>query len=77
MPPGPQETQVPQVTLMPQDPFIKGDITNVDLMDALMNLTQHMTVQAHVVNNHFVAQENQGDRPNLMLVLSPLEFGIS
>ena len=29
-----------------------------------MNLTQLMTTQAHVVNNHFMAQANQGDRPH-------------
>ena len=77
MPPGPQETQVPQVTLMPQAPFTEEDMTNTELTATLMNMNQLMTAQAHVVNNHFVAQENQGDRPNLMLVLSPLEFGIS
>ena len=30
-----------------------------------MNLTQLMTDQDHVVNNHFVGQANQGDIPEL------------
>ena len=63
----PQELHVPQVFPMPQDPFVEGDMTNAELRDALMNLTQLMTAQAQVVNNHFVAQANQGfeSQPNV------------
>ena len=63
MHPEPQELHVPQVFPMPQDPFVEGDMTNAELRDALMNLTQLMTAQSHVVNNHLVGQANQGDRP--------------
>ena len=38
-------------------------MTNEGLRAALMNLTQLMTAQSHVVNNHLVGQANQGDRP--------------
>ena len=62
-PPEPQEPQVTQVPPMPQDLFAKRDMTNAELRDALMNLTQLMASQAHVVNNHFVAQSNQGVGP--------------
>ena len=48
---------------MPLAPLIEGDMTNAELRDALMNVTQLMTAQAQVVNNHFVAQANLGDRP--------------
>ena len=52
---------------MTQDPFVEGDMTNSEFRDALMNLTQLMTAQAQVVNNHFVAQANQGfeSQPNV------------
>ena len=44
---------------MTQSPFVEGDMTNVELRSVLMNLTQLMTTQVDVVNNHFVAQANQ------------------
>ena len=53
----------PQVPPMPQAAFIEGDMTNAELGANLMNLIQLMTTQAHVVNNHFVAQANQGVGP--------------
>ena len=59
----PPETQEPQVPFMTETPFVEGDMTNVELRAALMNLTQLMTAQSHVVNNHLVGQANQGDRP--------------
>ena len=55
-----------QVTLDPheyQSPFVEGYMNNVALTDALMNMTQLMTDQSHVVNNHFVGQGNKEDRP--------------
>ena len=63
VPPEPQEPEVPQVPPMPQGPqfrFVEGDMTNAKLRDDLMNLTQLIMAQSHVVNNHFVAQANQG-----------------
>ena len=57
----PLETQDPQVPQMPstsegpQSPLFKGDMTNTELRDALINLTQLVMAQDHVVNNHFVA----------------------
>ena len=38
-------------------------MTNAEFRANLMNLTQLMMAQAHVINNHFVSQANQGDRP--------------
>ena len=49
---------------MPQAPFVEGDMTNAGLRAALMNLTQRVTTQSHVVNNHFVAQTKQGVGPH-------------
>ena len=48
---------------MPQDPFVEGDMTNAEFRAALMNLTQLLTAQFHVVNNHFIDQSNQGVGP--------------
>lgn len=53
----------PQVPPMPQAAFIEGDMTNAELGANLMNLIQLMTTQAHVVNNHFVAQANKEGVP--------------
>ena len=47
---------------MPRAPFVEGNMTG-ELRDALMNFTQLMTIEAHVVKNHFVAQANQGGLP--------------
>ena len=58
MPLEPQEPQVPQMPPMPQAPFVEGDITHAELRAALINLTQLMTAQAHVINNHFLAKSN-------------------
>ena len=52
----PQEPQVPQVPPIPQSPFVEGNITNMELRDALMNFPK-------LVNNHFVAQANHGVGP--------------
>ena len=38
-------------------------MTNAELRAALMNMKKLVMDQAHVVNNHFVVQANQGDRP--------------
>ena len=48
---------------MPHARFVQRDMTNVEFRASLMNLTQLMTAQAHVVNNHFVAHTNRLDRP--------------
>ncbi|TMW97730.1 hypothetical protein EJD97_005070 [Solanum chilense] len=53
----------PQVPTIRQAPFVEGDMTNADLRPAVMNLTQLIMAQAHVVNNHFVTQDNQGVGP--------------
>ena len=45
---------------MPQSPFVESDMSDGELSAAIINLTQLMTAQAHVVNNHIVAQANQG-----------------
>ena len=39
IPPKPQGPQEPQVSPVPQAPFVEGDMTNVELRDAVMNLT--------------------------------------
>ena len=64
MPPEPQDPQEPQLPSMPQDDFVWGDITNVYMRSALMNLTQLITAQAHVVNNYFVTPANQRVGPH-------------
>ena len=38
-------------------------MTNADLWAALMNLTQIMMSQGHVINNHIIAQDKQGVGP--------------
>lgn len=48
---------------LPITSFIERDLTNGEFRAALMNLTQLMTYQVRVVNNHFVAQTNQGLGP--------------
>ncbi|TMW84182.1 hypothetical protein EJD97_025668 [Solanum chilense] len=61
-----QEHQVPpkpQVSLMPRATFVERDMTNEELRDTLMNLTQLMTAKHHVVNNHFGSQANEGVGP--------------
>ena len=63
MPPEPQEHQVPQVSLMPLYFFDEGDMTNEEFSSSLMNLTQLMTAQTHVINYHFISQDNQGVGP--------------
>ena len=63
VPPEPQEPQVPQVPLRSHSPFVEEDMTNAELRASLMNFTQLMTAQAHVVNNNFVAQDNQRYSP--------------
>ena len=66
MPPEPKEPQVPQMLPILQAHFVEGHMTNAELRPALMNFTQLMTAQDHVINNHFVAQANQevGPQPN-------------
>ena len=59
----PPDSQGPQVPPMPQAPFFEGYMTNAELQAALTNLTQLMTAEDHVVNNHLVGQANQGYRP--------------
>ena len=59
----PLEPQDPQVPPMRQAPFVEGDMTNAEFRANLMNLTQLMMAQAHVRNNHFVAQDNKGVDP--------------
>ena len=49
------EPQEPQVTHMPQYPFVEEDMTNAELRASLMNFTQLMTAQAQVITNHLVA----------------------
>ena len=61
---------------MPQPHFVEGDMTNGELQVAIMNLTELMIFKAHVVIHHFVSQAYQRVDPNLMLVLSLLEFTI-
>ena len=63
----PSEPQGPQMPPITQALFLEGDMTKAELKDALINLTQLMTAQAQVVNNHFVAQANQGfeSQPNV------------
>ena len=56
----PQVSLKPQVPPLSQDPFVEGDMTKEDLRASLMNLTKLMMAQAHVVNNNFVSQANQG-----------------
>lgn len=60
---GPKDLKFHQA---PQAPFIEGDMTNLELKEALMNLTQPVMVQAQFVSNKIVAQVNQGDNLNLM-----------
>ena len=60
VPPEPHELQLPP---MPQALFVEGHMTNVESRSDLINLTQLMMTQAYIVNNHFVGQANQGDRP--------------
>ena len=43
--------------------FVEGDMTNLELWDALIKIIQLMMTNDHVFNNHFVGQANQGDRP--------------
>ena len=57
------EVQDYKVTPIPQDPLVEGYITNAELRAALKNLTQLMTTQVNVNNNHFVAQADQGVGP--------------
>ena len=52
-PKGPQGPQIPTMSQALQAHFIEGDMTNVELRDALMNLTQLMRAQAQVFTNHF------------------------
>ena len=63
VPPEPHVFQVPQVPSIPQGPFVERDMTNAKLRTALINLTQLVTAQDHVLNNHFDCQANQGEWP--------------
>ena len=54
---------MPQMPPMGQAPFVEGDMTNAELRASVMNLTELMTAQAHVFNNHFIVQANQGVGP--------------
>ena len=58
VPPEPKEPLVPQMLPILQAHFVEGHMTNAELRFALMNLTQLLTAQDHVINNHFVAQSN-------------------
>ena len=68
--------QKPQVPPMPQALFFEGDMTNAELRAALMNLTQLMTAQDHVISNHFVVQANQGVGPQPNASIPASRFGI-
>ena len=63
MPPDPKEPKEPQGPTIRQAPFVEGNMTNAYLRAAIMNLTQLIMAQVHVVNNHFVTQDNQGVGP--------------
>lgn len=59
-PQGPQMPQMLLIPQIPQAPYVEGDITNVEIRDALRVLTQLMTTQAQVVTSHVVAQAKLG-----------------
>ena len=47
----------------PQAPYVEVDMTSVQIRVALRSLSQLMMTQAHVINNHVVAQANLGVGP--------------
>ena len=49
---------MPPMSHGPQDPFVEGDMTNVELRDALMDLTRLIITQDQVVTNNLIAQAN-------------------
>ena len=55
--------QMPPMSQSPQDPYIKGDMTNVEIRDAFRVMRKLMTTQDHVVSNDVVAQANLGVGP--------------
>ena len=67
---------MPQIVSMPHAPFDEGDMTNAELRNALINLTQLMMDQAHVVNNHFVSQPNKwgGPQPHASTPASTIPY---